>query len=176
MTQTLTYAALDPSTLHVLAVNDAVPAFDDDAAAQRAYVERLLGQTDMRHSHVDLIAIGTLEEIGLIGFLAEGPGVDEAALAPYRARLEVLSGHVLVLYPGAFADDVSLTLGPELTLIATLTQPQTDWSSTEPLTSAAATEQTPPKKKPSDAAMSGRIAMLALLVIGFLTWLMIWIA
>ena len=44
------------------------------------------------------------------------------------------------------------------------------------MTSEAATELTAPKKQPSDAAMSGRIALLALLVLALLTWVMILVA
>jgi hypothetical protein len=179
MAQTVKIPAFQPKQVVVLAVNRAESALRKirDEESRAALVAELLGRDDARLTHVDLIAIDDLGEIGLAGFLVDGPGVPAEELAAHKARLEALSGFVLILYPGVFGStETEITLGPDLTLIATLDQEPTSWDAAQTLTSAVATELTAPKKKPSDAAMSGRIAMLALLVIALLTLVMILIA
>ena len=178
MAQTVHLPAFAPKLALVLAVNEAEPGLEaaKTDAAKRAVIETLLGKEGVKLSHVDLMAIDDLDELGLSGYLAEGPGIADSELAPHRARLDALIGYVLVLYSGAFKTDTDITLGKELTLIATLKQDPTSWDAGQVLESKAATEPMPAKKKPSDAAMSGRIAMLALLVIALLTWAMILVA
>ncbi len=178
MAQTVKLPAFHPRQVVVLAVNRAETALRKvkDEESRSALIAELLGRDDARLTHVDLIAVDDLDEIGLAGFLLDGPGVPAEELTAHKARLEALSGFVLILYPGVFETDTEFTLGPDLTMIATLNQEPTRWEATQTLASEAATELTAPKKKPSDAAMSGRIAMLALIVIALLTWLMIWIA
>lgn len=177
MTQTLTLEA-HKTTLHVLAINlppeDLASALEDPAAL----ILRLLGTQPDKPDQAEIIAVGDLDGIGLTGFLREGPGIAEDILAPHKARLDAIEGYILLLHPNAYAETVSLALGPELTLIAALSSAPTDWSNARTLESKAANEISPikAKKKPSDAAMSGRIAMVALLVIALLTWVMIWIA
>lgn len=179
MAQTLQIHAQTARQVVVLAVNrpegDLRRARGEDA--RHALIAELLGRGDARLSHVDLIAIADLDDIGLAGFLRDGPGVPEAALAPHRARLGALTGFVLILYPGVFETDGEIALGADLTLIAALDTEPTSWDAAHTLTSAAARDLAPQaRKKPSDAAMSGRVAMVALLVIALLTALMIWIA
>jgi hypothetical protein len=178
MAQTIHIPAFSPRRVVVLAVNRPAAALRkaSDAATRSELVAELLGRNDAELSHVDLIAVEDLDEIGLAGFLIDGPGVPADELAPHKTRLEALTGLVLILYPGVFEGDTEITLGPDLTLIAELPQEPTSWQAAQTLTSEAATELTPGKKLPSDAAMSGRIAMLALLVIALLTAAMIWIA
>lgn len=178
MAQTVHFPAFGPRKVVVLAINRSSEALRRaaDAETRAALVADLLGRDDTALTHVDLIAIEDLDGLGLAGFLRDGPGVPTDALAPHKARLEALSGYVLILYPGVFEEETAITLGPDLSLIAELASEPTNWEAAEALASEAATELVPGKKKPSDAAMSGRIAMLALLVIAVLTVLMIWIA
>lgn len=178
MAQTVKIHALTAKHVVVLAVNrpEARLRKVRDEAARSTLIAELLGRDDAKLTHVDLIAVADLDEIGLAGFLRDGPCVPADELTEHKARLEALTGFVLILYPGVFDADTEISLGPDLSLIAVLNQEPTSWDAAQTLTSAAATELTPGKKKPSDAAMSGRIAMLALLVIALLTWLMIWIA
>ncbi|THH34393.1 hypothetical protein E4Z66_18310 [Aliishimia ponticola] len=146
----------------------------DTAAERRA---QLLGVRDLNPAYVEVFPVSDLEELGLAGYLVEGNGVDPEELAPHRARLAALDGWVMIVYSQAFGDQaVTLRPAPEATLIATLHQPGTDWRNSQPLESRAATTLAPGKPAPSDAAMSGRIAMAALLVIFLLTALMIWVA
>ena len=101
-------------------------------------------------------------------------------LTPDRAKLEKLGGWVLIVFSLAFEDRAAtLTPASSLTLIGTYGEVRTDWSAAQKVEAESAKPYSAPsetvKKKPSDAAMSGRIAMIALIVLGLLTYLMIWI-
>lgn len=128
-------------------------------------------------THVEIFPVRDLHEIGLVGYLMEGDAVTADQLAPDRAKLEKLSGWVLIVYSLAFGDR-STTLKPDkaLTLIGTYGETRTDWSSTRDVESDAAKPVSDQPTRPSDAAILGRIAMLALIVLGLLTALMVWIA
>jgi len=80
---------------------------------------------------------------------------------------------------GAFIDNpVHLHQDGSLFLISTLKEQGANVVF-EPLPNpdpVAAIESPPQKKRPSDAAMSGRVATVALLVMALLVGLMIWIA
>ncbi|MCH9832288.1 MAG: hypothetical protein K0U49_02850, partial [Alphaproteobacteria bacterium] len=96
-------------------------------------------------------------------------------------KLNSLSGWVLIIFSNAFKN-AATTLKPasNLNLIGTYSQTKTDWRTAQTVTAESAKPFTAPpltiKKKPSDAAMSGRIATLALIVMFALTGLIIWIA
>ena len=147
---------------------------DDNPTPQ----ERALGAAALDAGYVEVFPIKDLADLGLAGYLETGNGIDPAQFAPDRQKLEALDGWVLCVYSAAFGGQAQ-TLNPAkaLTLIGTYSEPGVDWTDTQTLTSDAAMgETTPVKKRPSDAAMSGRIAMAALLVIFALTGLMVWIA
>jgi hypothetical protein len=146
-----------------------------DAAARQCAA---LGVAQIDTDHTEVFPISDLGDLGLAGYLAEGGGARDEDIAANRARLAGLDGWVMLVYSQAF-DGRSETLkpSPELTLIATLSQPGTDWSEGQRLTSKAATEApSAPAKRPSDAAMSGRVATVTLLVLFALTAVMVWIS
>lgn len=146
----------------------------DNATAQAA----LLGVPTLDTRFTEVFPVADTAEIGLAGYLIDGNGIDPASIAPDRARLAALDGWVLLVYSSAF-DGTAQTLSPAraLTLIGTYAEPGTDWSDGQTLRSDSAKSQGgSTRKKPSDAAMSGRVAMAALLVITLLTILMVWIA
>ena len=192
MTATLTVPAAERRTVRVFAVNlpeaqvsamlrDTAPAAPDaptgDLPAIPAAAE-LLGWPDLDTRHTELFPIRDLTGLGLPGYLAEGLGLDEATLAPDRARLAALEGYVLIVLSRAFGDRaVTLDLPPALTLIGTYPE-KTAPLVFEPLPAGGAQEapRTPARKSVSDAAMSGRIAMAALLVMFALTALVVWMA
>lgn len=128
--------------------------------------------------HVEVFPVSDLEGVGLVGYLAEGNAVPPEQLSPDRAKLEKLGGWVMIVFSLAFGDrETVLKPAPALTLIGTYGEIRTDWRSTETVKADSAKPYSAPaetvKKRPSDAAMSGRIAMIALLVLGLLTWVMI---
>jgi hypothetical protein len=140
-----------------------------------------LGATaDLDEESIEIINVETLGEIELTGYLTLGNGVTEADVALHRDLLTNVQGHVAIVFSSAFSG-VAQTLAPQnpLRFIAAFREegaPVTfealpDESATEILTDDA------PKRKPtSDAAMSGRVATIAMLVMALLVWLMIKIA
>ncbi|MEL6960158.1 MAG: hypothetical protein AAGL89_14525 [Pseudomonadota bacterium] len=139
-------------------------------AAQIQQVQTRILKTDM------------VDAMSLREFLREGYDVRDEDLAKYGPALDAAEADdnlILILRTGAFLSrPVTLTTDGEAKLIATLRE-QNATVSFKPLPNPdpdAVVEDPPQKKRPSDAAMSGRIATLALLVMGLLVWLMIWIA
>jgi len=155
--------------------DDEAKALKDDPAA----VNAALG-AEVDTEQVEVFPISDLEGVGLVGYLAEGNAVPDDQLAPDRAKLDKLGGWVLIVFSRAFGDRaMTLTPSPALTLIGTYGEVRTDWRATKSVEAESAQPYSAPpetvRKKPSDAAMSGRIAMLALLVLGALTAVVIWI-
>ncbi|WP_299610545.1 hypothetical protein [uncultured Tateyamaria sp.] len=155
---------------------------DDEARTLKddpALIEAALG-TSVDAAQVEVFPVSDLEGVGLVGYLAEGNAVPMDQLNPDRAKLDKLGGWVMIVFSLAFRDcETTLSPAASLTLIGTYGETRTDWRATETVEAKSAQPYSAPaetvKKKPSDAAMSGRIAMIALLVLGLLTWAMIWI-
>ena len=155
----------------------------DDAAAQSLKTGDALAQTfggaALDATHVEVFALADLGEMSLPDYLIEGAGVQQAALESDRAKLNALSGSVMVIYSSAFGGKaLELTPDRALTLIGSYPQEGTDWTGAIDLSTPSALPKTPEgpaKKRPSDAAMSGRIAMLALLVAFGVVGLMVWV-
>ena len=164
-----------------------VRVFDVDLTAQEAEafnrrngtwpLRDALGAEVLDPEHVDLIQVEDLEGVGLVGYLEEGMGVAAAELADHRPALDRLSGTVLVLGSRAFGGAAQVVRpSAPLRLVATFTEDRPPVSF-DPLPDAGAVRRPEPgKPPPSDAAMSGRVATIALLVLFLLTGLVIWIA
>ncbi|UOA28159.1 hypothetical protein [Pseudosulfitobacter sp. DSM 107133] len=143
-------------------------------------IQTLLGANDLNPDFIELFRVADLGDMGLDDYLHTGYDIPRAQLDPQAGRLRALEGYVLVVLSLAFRDlHVTLPDTPDLTLIGTFGAPAAEWSTTETITSAAAEPYSGPPKasKPvSDAAMSGRVATVALLVIFLITGLVVWIA
>lgn len=178
MSAALTIPALERGIVRVFALS----MTDAEAKALKQSPEAIAealgadGLLDMEH--VELFPISDLEGVGLTGYLTEGAGVTEAQLAPDRAKLDKLGGWALVVFSLAF-EDRAATLRPTaaLTLIGTYGETRTDWTAPEDIPSEAAKPYSAPaetaKKRPSDAAMSGRVATLVLILLALFTYLFI---
>lgn len=137
---------------------------------------------------IERIGYDDVQQVGTIGldgmplsqFLITAYEVDPAEIAPKTAELDALEGMILLIRSSAFLDrPVTLKTDGHAKLIATLSEPNATSQITVPLMSKMAEgvlEAPPAKKKPSDAAMGGRVATIALLVMGLLVWLMIKVA
>lgn len=139
----------------------------------------MLGAGDLDTSFLELVQISDLEALGLTGYLHEGYGLSDAVLGPDRSKLNALAGHVLIVLSLAFRNKaVKIKARPDLTLIGSYVTDGPDWSGGLDIESKSAEPYSgpPPKKRPSDAAMSGRIATFALLFIFIFTAVFIWIA
>ncbi|WP_422071821.1 aspartate carbamoyltransferase catalytic subunit [Tranquillimonas rosea] len=99
MTDTIEIPERDWGKVHVFTLDlraDEVPAFTtpDDSGWP---LKRALGATHLDPERVEVLATRELTGMGLSGYLVEGQGVQEAQVVPDRARLDALTGHVVVL-------------------------------------------------------------------------------
>ncbi|MCZ4352239.1 hypothetical protein O4H61_06880 [Roseovarius aestuarii] len=140
-----------------------------------------LGADALDPEYIDVFDLGDLQGLGLCTFLADGHGVPEDQLVPMRPRLEALRGTVMVITSRAFTGQAqTITPRAPLNLIASFSEDRAPVSF-DPLPNPGPHETQPPvtestRKRPSDAAMSGRIATLVLLVLFALVGVMVWIA
>lgn len=139
-----------------------------------------LGIEKIGHSDVQQVRKTALDGVSLSQFLMDAYDIEPLEIAPIAKELDALDGLVLVIRSSAFLDrPVTLKPNDHAKLIATLREPDTSASVTLPLMSKNAEgvlTSPPAKKTPSDAAMGGRVATIALLVMGLLVWLMIKVA
>lgn len=131
----LTIPAHDRQGVHVFTAALTPVEMQGDTAALAA---GLLGLADLDPAFVELFDSADLSSLGLSGYLAEGLGVPEAQIAPHKARLDGLTGPVLILRSSALQGrGATLTPDPRLTLIASFTEDRPPVHF-EPLPSAAA--------------------------------------
>lgn len=163
----------DPESRKVFFDRFAGDQDEDDWAVSRA-----LGVTYLDEDFIEHFSADVLEPYGgLSRYLSEANGFDDPGLAEDAQDLGALS-YVLLVYSQAFGGfDVQMSPTAPLRYVGRYEEAFRPVS-LEPLHSDAAegplTE--PPKKTPSQAAMSGRIASLALLVMFLLVGLMVWVA
>lgn len=135
-----------------------------------------LGVASLNPRYAQVIYIADLEGVGLAEYLAEGEGLSDEDLAPYLPSLERLTGHVAVISSRAFDGAVTLDPKPPLTPILTLRR-EKPTPVTERLSSDAAKGVVGAKGKPtSDAAISGRVASIVLLLLALFVVLFVWVA
>ncbi|WP_057792118.1 hypothetical protein [Roseovarius atlanticus] len=142
-----------------------------------------LGAESLDPHYVDMMQIEDLEGYGLSQYLEQGMGVSSHDLEDAHVQIEGLKGTVLVVGSGAFGGEAQvLTPRAPLRLVATFNEDKAPVQF-DPLPSAGAQvapatedDDTPEPKKKSDAAMSGRVAMIALLVLFVLTAIVVWVA
>lgn len=172
-------AASERDTVHVFAIDLTKDEAEAMATPEADWsLHMALGAPELDYNYVDLVDPDELGGLGLSGYLIEGLGLDPALIAADRAMLDGLTGPHAVISSLAFKGE-ALVLTPTnpVRWIATYA-PEPDVKSMEPLRSEAAEGEVVgrPPKRPSDAAMSGRIAMLAILVLIVLTILVVVIA
>jgi hypothetical protein len=142
-----------------------------------------LGAETLDPHHVDLIQVEDLTGFGLHQYLEEGLGVSWDDLEDQHVVIEGLTGMVLVIGSRAFGGLAQvLTPRAPLKLVATLNEEKAPVQF-DPLPSAGAQvapasemPAEPEPQKKSEAAMSGRVAMIALLVLFLLTAVVVWVA
>ncbi|WP_306152476.1 hypothetical protein [Roseovarius sp. MMSF_3281] len=135
-----------------------------------------LGVEYLDSDFIELFDVANLEGLGLPQYMIDGLGVAEADVEEDRARLEAIRGKILVVVSSAFGGFAgTLTPKSPLRWIGTYTE-ETAPVSFKPLPSESAKGTTGGKAPPSDAAMSGRVASIALLVLFALVALVVWVA
>lgn len=84
---------------------------------------RALGADPFDRKYAEVIRLADLGAMSLSTYLAEGYGVPEEQLAPLRARLDALTGHVAVTMSSAFGGRPQrLEVRAPLRLVARLTE------------------------------------------------------
>lgn len=141
-----------------------------------------LGAEYLDQDRIEVFDVADLTGVGLAGYLQEGMGIPSDQIAPLRERLNALAGAVLVVPSSAFGGTAqTLTPRAPLSLVASLMEAG-DTVTFRPLPDESArsgpesAETAPIPKKTSDSAMSGRVAMIALLLLALLVALMVWVA
>lgn len=137
----------------------------------------LLGDPDLDPAHVELFDIAELSDIGLAAYLTEGLGVPDAAVDADRARLDALTGPVLILLSKALhGRAVTLTIDPRLALIGTYREDRPPVHF-EPLPTAAAQGVlTPPPQPPSPPQRPTLAFMLLGLALALVALVAVWLA
>ena len=142
-------------------------------------LQQALGAEALDPNHVEVFPVSDLEGVGLARYLEEGHGVPPDQLADMRARLDAQAGTVMVLTSRAVRGATqTLTPRTPLRLLASFSEEHSPVRF-EPLPSGGAAPPTAIPEKTrgtSNSALSGRVAMVALLVLFALVGVMIWIA
>ena len=127
---------------------------------------------------VQIVDLGVIREMGLPTFLAEGYGLDESDVAQFSDVFGGLTGHIAILRSGAFGGAaLTLRASEDAPLIATFNEPRMSAPAPMPSYDSASGSSGGKTRKPvSDKAMSGRIAMYALLAVFAFTIMFVWIA
>ena len=127
-------------------------------------------------AHATLIHTRDIAEYGIVNYLTEANDLDPAQVEADRAKLESLNGPLLLVYANALPETGSFAPRAPLVFIGHYTGARAAHDPT-PIKSRAAEGDMlgPQKKAPSDAAMSGRIAMIALIVMALLVGAMVFI-
>lgn len=122
----------------------------------------LLGDADLDPAFIEIFDLADLSGVGLSGYLTEGLGVPEAALAADRARLDALKGPVLILLSKALhGRAATLTPDSRLTLVGTYAEERPPVHF-EPLPTAAAEGRLTPNPPANPASQRPTSAFLLL--------------
>ena len=132
---------------------------------------------NLNEDFIKIIDVAALGEIGLADYLTLGNGVTVADVAPYRDMLTRVQGHIVIVFSSAFRGEAqTIAIKRPLRFLVAFRE-ESAFVTFEPLPDESAkgtlSEDVPQKKPTSDAAMSGRVATIALLVMALLVWLMI---
>jgi hypothetical protein len=118
----------------------------------------------------------TFTEYGFSRYLIEGQGVDEASLTADAASLDALRGPVLLVFRPGLGQG-RLAPHPPLRVIGRYDEvPSPLRTGLAPYDAEHDTLQVPQKKRPSEAAMSGRVATVVLIFLTLFVIFFVWSA
>ena len=138
-----------------------------------------LGVDYLQAADIQLVDIAALGDMTLGDFLQDAYEIGPEQLAPVAAQIQAQSGYVVLLRSGAFGGRAQqMVLQDGVRLVAFLSEPGPGPLAFGPLPAAGAAGHLagPTRPIPSNAAILGRVATVALLVIFALTALMVWVA
>jgi len=132
--------ALDPGPKQARDINDQTAA-------------NLLGVHDLDPGQIDIIDLADLTGIGLSQYLVEGFAISLDQLD--RAKLDALTGHVLIVRSPAFRGHAAtLALAPHLTPITTFSETPTNWTG-RPLPTKSAHPRLSPRAERANIRRNG---------------------
>jgi hypothetical protein len=139
---------------------------------------RVLGVAAVDPEGVEVLDLDDLSGLGLAAYLTEGVGLEPEQIAPMRAEIDALVGHVLIVHSSA-AQGRAMVLAPapSLRLIGVYDVPVPPVQF-EPLPTRSAEGLIMPPAGPakSDARIGGMVATAVLLFLAVFTVVFIWIA
>ena len=182
MTDTMQIAADEHRVVRVFVIDlpvDEVAALitrPDDGDHLPWPLASAMGATHLDADSVEIFDVAELEGVGLAGYIEEGLGMPSAAAQPDRALLDGIKGTVVIVFSAAFGG-VAQTLTPRAPLrwIATYHDDEVIPTMIPLRAESADGLMAGGRAKPSEAAMSGRIATVVLIFLGLLVGAMIWI-
>lgn len=155
----------------VFAIN--LPESEAEAFA-RGPLADALGVNAVDPAHTELLDADAFTEYGLSRYLAEGQGIAEESLAADAATLDALRGPLLLVFRAALGQG-SLSPRPPLQLIGRYDEvPSPARIGMAPYDPEADILPVQTTKRPSDAAMSGRVATVVLILLAIFVALFIW--
>ncbi|RYH01399.1 hypothetical protein EU805_14170 [Salipiger sp. IMCC34102] len=171
---TLTIPANDHGQIRIFSLTP--PVAQSLMEAEPQAVHRALGAKDLNMDFVDVVDTRNLAGLSLLDYLHQG--YDVPADAADNAALRGIDGPVILVMSRATSGrEVTLTPVQGVRHVTTVGEPVRLAVPSSPLPSATAEGNVRPGKAvPSNGAISGRVATIALLVLFVLVAVMIWIA
>ncbi len=141
-------------------------------------VAQMLGGGPLDPAHVEIFPLADLGDLGLAGYLAEGCGIPPEQIAAQRAQLDALTGHVLLIFSGAFGGRAARLEPPDtIRPVATFTAVPTDWRAGAPIATDSASSQGAAASPRAARARARRIGAtlftLFMALIALIVWLVI---
>ncbi|WP_406648360.1 hypothetical protein QEZ52_04895 [Aliisedimentitalea scapharcae] len=119
-------------------------------------LEQVLGIEEMNRDQIEIFSTDDLEELGLTGYLIEGCGLSPEEIDPQSDVLSAIKGDVLLIRSRAFGGrETRLNPADQIQLVATLSEPSTNWSGT-PIETASAQLYSATKQSPRAARARAR--------------------
>ena len=165
--------ANDHGQIRIFSVPTPAPAGLEEKTP--AALQSLFGTDTLDPDFIDIVDTRQLAGLTLLDYLYQGYDIppDAADMQALRDQRGVL---VLIMSRATSGTETTLTLAPGVAHVTTTGDPARLRIPTKTPTEAAKGTVTGGKSAPSQAAMSGRVATIALIVMFLIVVLMIWIA
>ncbi len=171
---TLTLPADDHGLIRIFKIRTPAPAGLEERTP--AALAALFGTDDLDPDFIDVVDTRQLAGLSLMDYLHQGYDIPDTATDDPALR-DLRGVVVLIMSRAARGRAVTLTLADTVTHVTTTGDPARLRIPPAPMSSAAAEGSVAGgKAAPSNAAMSGRVATIALLILFALVALMIWVA
>jgi len=139
-----------------------------------AVAENLLGHP-LPEGEFELFPMADLSGVGLSGYLSEGYAVPADQIAKHRRKLDALDGYVLLVFSKAFdGAEITLSPGPDLTLIGTFGETQPDMTigtiDSDAARAYSGVPQQTPASPPKGASGSALVVVGLIVIAGLALW------